>query len=72
MSLSLPQVHPGDRITVQSLTGPLVRIATSEVVPGERFLVVWACPENEWASAQLENRDPDTVPWPVEDVQVEA
>jgi hypothetical protein len=68
----LPQVHPGDRIVVQSITGPLQRVATSEVVAGVRFVVVWACLVEEWEASRREERSPDAVPWPAEDVAVTA
>ena len=62
-------ITPGDRITVESATGPLIRRATTGVVEGSRFLVVWAAREEEWDAATAEGRDPVVMPWPAEDVQ---
>jgi hypothetical protein len=40
---------------------------------GEDFMVVRVCTEDEWASATAEGREPQSTPWPVEDVRsVEA
>ena len=55
----MPTVQPGDRVEAISLTGPLLKIATTTVVPGSRFPVVWVCREEEWRSAQAEAREPD-------------
>lgn len=63
-------IHPGDRVTIESATGPVTKRATTGVVPGERFEVVWAAREEEWQSAQAEGRDPNAIPWPAEDVRL--
>jgi hypothetical protein len=61
-------IQPGDRVEVMSMTGPLARIAKSTIVEGTRFPVVWVCREEEWTQAINEDREPDAVPWPAEDV----
>lgn len=65
---TMPTIHPGDRVEVLSMTGPLARIATTTIVEGTRFPVVWVCREEEWTQAIQEGREPDAVPWPAEDV----
>ncbi len=32
-------------------------------------MVVRVCTEEEWSAAQQEGREPDGVPWPIEDVE---
>ena len=66
---SLPDIKPGDIVSALSTTGPLKRVAVTTVVRGRSFPVVWVCAEEEWAMANQENREPDAVPWPAEDVQ---
>jgi pimeloyl-ACP methyl ester carboxylesterase len=46
------------------------RRATTGVVDGRDFKVVWLCLEDEWASAQVEGTNPDALPWPAEDVEL--
>lgn len=63
-------ITTGDRIYVmdirrqehrrRALTGP---------IPGYDFEVVWTCREDEWDAAQREDREPDGMPWPSEDVR---
>jgi len=61
----------GQHIEVRDAFGEtLRRIATGPVDPGYDFAVVWACREEEWEAAQSEGREPDAVPWPIEDVSV--
>ena len=48
----------------------LDRVATSTVLPGHQFRVVFACRPEEWEAAKLEGREPDSVPWPVDDVRL--
>lgn len=67
---ALPTISRGDHVEAMSLTGPLERIATTAVVEGTRFPVVWVCREEEWDQALRENREPDAVPWPAEDVSL--
>ena len=59
----------GCRVIVEALGGiHLQKIATSEVVRGYDFLVVWACREEEWLAARAAGREPDAMPWPAETV----
>ena len=48
----------------------LRKVATSSVVEGYDFPVVWACREEEWRAAQAEGREPESLPWPAETVTV--
>jgi hypothetical protein len=64
-------VKSGDPIIVRDALGnELPRRATSSIDPGDEFAVVWACREEEWLAAIAESREPDSTPWPLEDVQV--
>ena len=64
-------VRPGDLVMVRTALGDWrQRRAVTGVEPGDRFAVVWACSLEEWDAAQADGRDPDTVPWPAEDVRL--
>jgi hypothetical protein len=64
-------LRAGQLIEVRDAFGErLSRRAIGPVEPGYDFPVVWACREDEWQAAQLEGREPDGVPWPVEDVTI--
>ena len=67
--MAIQSIQPGDRVLVDSLLGPLAKRATTAVVPGTTFPVIWVCREEEWDAAQTEGREPDAVPWPAEDVR---
>lgn len=69
-NVSIAVIHPGDRIKIESATGPITRRATTGIVPGQRFPVVWASREDEWEAAREEGREPEAVPWPAEDVRL--
>lgn len=43
--------------------------AISGVTAGGDFAVVWACSEREWDDAVEHDREPDGIPWPIEDVR---
>lgn len=45
------------------------KIATSEREPGLDGPIVWACRPEEWKAAEVEGREPISVPWPAEDVR---
>jgi hypothetical protein len=63
----------GQAIEVRDAYGEwLPRIALGPVDPGDEFAVVWACRREEWEAAEVEHREPESVPWPIEDVKVLA
>lgn len=65
------ETHRGQPIEVTDAFGErLRRIALGPVDPGYDFAVVWACRPEEWEAAQAEGREPESVPWPIEDVKV--
>ncbi|HVY76943.1 MAG TPA: hypothetical protein VG898_00365 [Solirubrobacterales bacterium] len=65
------ETSEGQLIEVQDAFGnQLRRVALGPVDPGYDFAVVWACREEEWAAAQAEGREPESVPWPIEDVTI--
>lgn len=62
-------IAAGARVLVRALGGgQLSKIATTGIVMGYDFLVVWACGEDEWRAATAEGREPDAIPWPANDV----
>ncbi len=64
------QIESGDHVSVVTAYGDtLARRATTGVVEGHDFPVVWVCTEDEWDAAQRDGTDPDAVPWPAEDVR---
>jgi hypothetical protein len=65
------ETSEGQLIEVQDAFGnQLRRVALGSVDPGYDFAVVWACREEEWTAAQAEGREPESVPWPIEDVTI--
>jgi hypothetical protein len=65
------QTAAGQLIEVRDAFGQtLQRIALGPVDPGYEFAVVWAATPEEWESAQVEGREPEATPWPIEDVHV--
>jgi hypothetical protein len=66
-------VNPGDLVSVKTVFGDeLERVAVTGVVMGGDFPVVWVCPPEEWKAAQAHGRQPHALPWPADDVRVEA
>jgi len=64
-------IQRGDRIVVRDALGQeLERVATTAVLPGDRFSVVFASRIEEWEAAREEGREPDSVPWPMSDVRL--
>ncbi|MCA1695853.1 MAG: hypothetical protein LC749_14595 [Actinobacteria bacterium] len=61
----------GQRVTVVDAFGrELPKIALGSPELGEDFAVIWVSRPEEWEAAQREGREPDAVPWPIEDVTV--
>lgn len=66
----MAEIEPGTPVLVKSAFGEdLERIATTGVVEGASFAVVWVSRPDEWADAQAEGREPEATPWPAEDVR---
>ncbi len=64
-------IKRGTQVIVRDALGEeLRRIALSPPMRGEDFPVVWVCRPEEWEAAQAEEREPEGVPWPREDVRV--
>lgn len=62
-------VKRGDLIEVRTAFDNRVRRrAVSETFMSD-FLIVRVCTEDEWVAAQAEGREPNSVPWPAEDVR---
>jgi len=59
---------------VDALGRTFPKRALSAVERSGLYPVVWACSEDEWAKAAREGREPDpeTFPWPLEQVRVGA
>lgn len=66
---TLAETSRGKAVVVRDAFGNhLQKIATTSVVPGHDFLVVWVARESEWAAARRACREPQAVPWPAGDV----
>ena len=64
------RLERGARVRIRDAQGVyLTKRALSAVVDGRDFPVVWACREEEWDAARAENREPEGVPWPAQDVR---
>jgi hypothetical protein len=67
----MSRIQRGSAVLVRDAFGrELERVAVDSPGRGEDFPVVWVCRPEEWQAAQAEGREPDAVPWPVEDVEV--
>ena len=63
------EVKGGTPVVVRDAGGSLHdRIATTGVVAGADFLVVWVTRPEEFARALRDGEPPEQVPWPAEDV----
>ena len=64
-------IEPGALVVAESAYGEwLQRRATSGVVSGHDFPVVWVCAQEEWEAAERDGREPDADPWPAESVKL--
>lgn len=64
------RINPGDRVFVRTANGEtLERRALTGVVMGHDFQVIWVARPEEVEAAQMEGREPEGTPWPVEDVE---
>lgn len=69
--MATTDITRGNSVRVKTAFGEdLVRVALSGIVMGSDFQVVWVCRQEEWLDAYNEGRDPEGVPWPVEDVEL--
>jgi len=67
----MDKLEKGSEVEIRDAFGQwLRRRALGPAVPGHDFEVVWAVREEEWEAAHAEGREPDGVPWPVEDVRL--
>jgi hypothetical protein len=65
----MSEVRRGTKVQVRDAFGRTSEVrATSGVVMGKDFEIVWVCDEEEWKRAESESRRPDSIPWPAEDV----
>ncbi len=65
------EIQLGTRIEARDAFGRWnERRAITGVLPGEDFPLVWVCPEDEWEAAKREGREPEGIPFPLEDVRV--
>jgi len=64
-------IERGAQVIVRTVDNRIeMRRATSGVIEGDDFLVVWVCTEEEWTSAAAMRRDPSAFPWPARDVDM--
>ncbi len=62
----------GQRVIVIDAFGQeLPRVALGAPEMGEDFPVVWVSRPEEWEAAEREGREPEGVPWPIEDVRAD-
>jgi hypothetical protein len=67
----MDQIKRGDWLTADAADGELRELrALGGVIAGGDFAVVWACSTAEWDTAPHEDREPEGIPWPAEDVRV--
>jgi len=68
--MSMVEVRPGDTVVVVNAFGQRdQRRALSGVeLEGHDFPVIWVCSNDEWQLATAEDREPEGVPWPADDV----
>jgi hypothetical protein len=61
-------ISPGDKVRVRTAFGRLLdrRAVTAPYMSD--FLVVRVCAEEEWEAARVGGREPESTPWPAEDV----
>jgi hypothetical protein len=66
----MTDIKKGSRVLARTSSDRLIeRRATTGVVDGSDFPVVWICPEQEWQEALVSGREQDSVPWPAWAVQ---
>lgn len=71
MTLMERTIMPGDLVLAVDAFGRTnMRRAITPVVEGADFPVVWICSEAEWKAAESENREPEGIPFPFEDVRL--
>jgi hypothetical protein len=66
-------IERGARVRAAAADGTTRSLrALTGVVPGGDFAVIWGCSEREWENAAAEGREPQGIPWPAEDVQLDG
>ncbi len=66
----MPTIEPGMAVLARTAFGDeLPKIATSGVVYGRDFHVVWVSREADWQEATARGEEPIADPWPAEDVR---
>ena len=64
-------IERGSRVQVRTADGrDLGKRALAQPEMGHDFEVVWVCSEDEWEAARREEREPEGMPWPAEDVEL--
>lgn len=65
------EITRGQPVTVIDAFGAeLERVALTGPQRGLDMAVIWVCRPEELAEAETEGREPEGVPWPLEDVHV--
>lgn len=65
------QIERGRPVLARDALGEeLERVALGVPRRGDDFPVVWVCRADEWALAEHEQREPNGVPWPLDDVRL--
>lgn len=69
MSIEAGRIQAGQRVVATDAFGRcLDRVAITGPQRGDDFPVIWVCRPDEWVRAHQEDRSPEGVPWPMEDV----
>jgi hypothetical protein len=64
-------IQPGTVVKVKTASGSeLEKVATSGIVKGHDFAVVWVTSPSDWSRAQAVGDKPQALPWPAEDVRI--
>jgi hypothetical protein len=72
-SVTCMNIIKGDLVEVENALGQRhERVALTGVIEGHDFLVVWVAKSEEVTAAEEEGREPQGMPFPVEDVYVRA
>lgn len=63
-------IYAGQTVKARDWKGQdIILTAITPPIQGKDFEVVWVCRPDEWTAAQREAREPQGIPWPVEDVR---
>ena len=69
----MSKIRRGDQLVGAAADGQERELyALGEVIAGGDFAVVWVCSRDEWEAAQFEDREPEGIPWPADELKALA